>query len=80
MAEVLVGMRGSIGATTRTFQQERTPAPSVGSIMEGLRDPIPSEGSPVLGASTEGAAEASTAAEAATAAGATDSSHEVTKP
>ena len=80
MAEVPAGSKGSIGATTRTFQQERTPAPSVGSIMEGLRDPIPSEGSPVLGASTEGAAEASTAAEAATAAGATDSSHEVTKP
>src|SRR5580704_9108007 len=34
---------------------ECIPAPSAGSIMAGSPDPIPSEDSPVLGASTEGA-------------------------
>jgi len=85
MAEVLVGMRGSIGATTRAFQAERIPAPSAVSIMAGLQDPIPSEGSPVLVASTAvvaaaSMAAASMAAEVDTAAEGTDSFHEVTKP
>jgi hypothetical protein len=70
-----VGSRSSIGPTTRTFQQEPNPAPSVGSIMEGLREPIPSEDTLALAASMEGAAEASMAE-----AGATDSSHEVIRP
>ncbi len=69
MAEVLGAMR----ELRHTHRQARIPAPSVGSIMEGLREPIPPEDSLALAASTEGAAEASTAAEAGMAAGATDS-------
>jgi hypothetical protein len=75
MAEVLGAMKGLIGPKTRTFQEERIPGPSAVSIMAGLQDPIPSEDSLALGASTvaasavevstAGAAEASMAVEAA---------------
>src|ERR1700693_4492831 len=56
MAEVLAGEAPAL---------ECVPAPSAGSIMAGLRDPIPSEDSLVLGASTAGAVEVSTAGAAA---------------
>jgi hypothetical protein len=56
--EGLAGMEDFMGQPART--QERTPAHSVGSIMEGLREATPSGDSP---ASTEAEAD-STEAEA----------------
>jgi hypothetical protein len=78
MVEVLTDIKGFV--TTRTHRQESTPAPSVGSAMEGLPETILSEDRPALAVSTA-AAEGSTAAvEDSTEVGATDSSHEVIKP
>jgi hypothetical protein len=83
MAEVLAGIRRFMALTRHTLQEECTLAPSVGSAMEALPGPIPSEDNPALADSTaaDSTAEAFTAeAEAATAAGATDNSFEVIKP
>ena len=79
MAEVLVGMRRFMAVIRHMFPAECIPAPSVGLAMVGMPEPIPSEDSPALEAST---AKAFTeeALEASTAAGATDSSREVNKP
>ena len=84
MVEVLTDIKGFV--TTRTHRQESTPAPSVGSAMEGLPETILSEDRPALAVSTAAAegstavVEDSTEAVGATEVGATDSSHEVIKP
>src|SRR5579862_8314455 len=59
MIEVLTDIK--VFVTTRTQRRENTPAPSVGSAMEGLPEAILSGGRPALGVSTA-AAEDSTEA------------------
>ena len=78
--EVLSGVRGFVGVTCHTHRQQRTPAPSVGSPMEGLREPTPTVDGPALAAFTEGVVGVSMAAAEAATAAATDSSQEVIKP
>src|SRR5258708_11507264 len=65
VVEVLTeGIKAFVGPITRTHRQERTPAPSVGLIMEGLREAILPADRPALAVST--AAEDCTQAEAFT--------------
>lgn len=89
VVEVLTeGIKAFVGPITRTHRQVHTPAPLVGSAMEGLPEAILPEDRPALAVSTAAAEDFTQAAEAggstavgvATEVGATDSSHEVNRP
>jgi hypothetical protein len=75
-AAALAEMRVLV-ALTRTLRVACVPVRLAGSVMAGLREAIPSGGSPVLEAFTAGASDV---AEAPTVAGVGDSSYEERKP